>query len=133
VVGYDGYIATSPTGMNWTSQQSGVQGFLGAITWTGDRLLVVNQILGSVLSSPDGVHWETLSETRLPWVIDTARDDDALYAVGNYPPTLYSSADSINWSQEEILLGSELWLKIAVGNGRLVAVGPAGAILTREL
>jgi hypothetical protein len=54
-----GTIVTSPDGVNWTTQNSGVSGGLESVSF-GNGYYLVTGDSGLALSSPDGVNWTSL-------------------------------------------------------------------------
>lgn len=57
-VGMSGLIVTSPDGLAWSAQSSGVQASLYAVASTTDGFVCAGE-RGTVLASPDGTLWRT--------------------------------------------------------------------------
>jgi hypothetical protein len=86
-----GYIATSPDGMTWTGQHSGIiSQNLGAITWGNGFYVTVGGMTYSpssysqvILSSPDAAHWTTRLTNSNNQLNGVAYGNGSFVAVGN--------------------------------------------------
>ena len=146
-VGNGNQVITSPDGINWTDRMwdSGVYLYT-SVAWSGNDFLAVGFLQvtdnaedrgGLSLTSVDGVVWDLPDELDLP--------PNPLYSVtyhnGKYVAVggmygfeteaygIFATTDGINWTT--LSSGESSVLKgIASDNGKLVAVGNNGAILT---
>jgi len=130
-VGYRGYVATSPSGTNWTAQDSGGSG--GYEVEYGNGTFVVSTGGATVLTSSDGTHWVSNVPTNgaaVQWLSYAA---GKFYAAGlrgvggNYLPVLRASADGLTWSAASdpryIGLGD---FHVVAGDGMLLGVLSGG-------
>jgi hypothetical protein len=108
-VGFGGTIVSSPDGMNWNTESSGVDDPLYDVLWSGDRFMAVGKNV--ILSSPDGIAWtqvkqiNTMDTFRLEGV---ASSGSTFAAVDSYSGQILASNDY-----------GESWFKILTGtNGR---------------
>ncbi|MGA2450312.1 MAG: cell wall-binding protein [Polyangiaceae bacterium] len=138
-------LSGTPDGVTWTVED--VSGTLSTnltgVTYGSSRFVAVGN--DQVITSPDGVNWNSLttepSGITSPTVnlYNTAYGNNLFVAVGTYSestPTqeivydglIASSPDAVNWS---ILPYESNYLSgITYGGGQFVAVGREGAILT---
>lgn len=127
-VGSGGAIVTSPDGYRWSAQLSGVTGTLNAVAWSGTEFRVVGDG-GAMLVSPDGVTWSprvskaTVNLNGIAWsgakFVFLGDNGTILTVLLTGTPTLRVSGTTQN-----------LAAVTAAPNGRLVAVGAVGTILT---
>lgn len=96
-VGGNGTILTSPDGLAWTAQPSGVTATLYAVLWTGTQLVTVGTG-GTVLTSPDGIAWTARSSGVSFVLYAVTWTGSQLVAVGNSGSTSVTSPDGITWT-----------------------------------
>ena len=124
VVGED-QIASSPDAITWTSRECPTAE-LKTVEWTGNQFVAMGW--GShLLTSADVISWSTHPNVN---AVDISLFGEQLVAV-DYGGKLLTSADGINWSGQ-ISPTSVFLHRVAVGNGRAVAVGDNGTILSTD-
>jgi hypothetical protein len=130
-VGWKFAIVTSPDGVNWTKQSSGTGGTYGwtAVTYANNLFVATGNtpgVLSSIHTSPDGVTWTYRAGFRPLYGV--AYGSDTFVAVGDGAGSTYAvtSSDGIAWTRGANATG----LAVTYGNGKFVAVGLGGSILT---
>ena len=66
-VGAGGAIRTSPDGVSWSNQVSGVTCYLNGVAWIGSQFVAVGEA-GTVLTSPDGITWTRRTSGTANWL-----------------------------------------------------------------
>jgi hypothetical protein len=120
-------VWTSPDGVNWTVQNSGVS-FISAVTFGNNQYLGVNQG-GEIMTSTDGANWISSMTVAKATFYSVAYGNNQYVAVGNsaYEGLLLTSPDGANWTP---ILKGNLYLHIIFANNQYVAVGASGVITT---
>ncbi|MBN8459673.1 MAG: PKD domain-containing protein [Verrucomicrobia bacterium] len=118
----------------WTAQTSGSTSYLRASTWGKGRFVVID-LWGTVLTSWDGVTWTNNGD--LP---DFDRDprlafgNDVFVAVGKKDGAAASqicySRDARTWNVATFPAGVPQMREVAFANGKFVAAGDGGNVLT---
>lgn len=111
IVGGRGEIFMSPDGKKWTRRETGVDGDLFGLTWTGSLWVAVGRATtqnpgqATIITSPDGVTW-TLRPSHLTGRLESvAWSGHRLIAVGTATAggllgAILSSPDGVTWSKE---------------------------------
>ena len=118
-------ILTSPDGLTWTKQTTGIIYTLSDVVWTGTQFVAVGGH-GSILTSPDGVTWTQRSSGTSLSLSGIAWSGTRFIAVGDVGIVL-SSTDGITWVSQRI--GNPLF-GVAYSGSQFVAVGEFGSIYT---
>lgn len=134
-VGTDGAILTSGDGITWSEQDSGGAELLLAVTWAGDRFVVVggctscpDGLTGVVYTSPDGLEWTRREPGPSGALYGVAWTGSQVVAVGE-GGTILTSPDGVVWTAR--VSGVESHLEgVSSGGGQVVVVGYEGTILT---
>lgn len=125
-VGASGAIYTSPDGMVWTKRDSGTSDFLYGVDYGNGRFVAVGG--GTLLTSSDnGVAWTTVP-TGVNFLDGVTFGGNKFLVVGDGGHVL-SSSDGDIWTTEYVDGASE-FLDASYGEGRSVAVGMGGALVT---
>jgi Ig-like domain-containing protein len=141
-VGGPGEIVTSIDLNNWTSQNRGPRTDLRSVTWGNGIHVAVGpgSFYGglqttNIFTSIDGITWDTLSVPDAS-LESVAFGNGIFVAVGSAQDLFGAirsvavlSADGLNWSLVDIGIGGAL-TSVAYAQGRFVAVGDLGTILT---
>jgi hypothetical protein len=147
VVGAGGVILTSSDGYTWTQRPSGLTNTFTFKTITygngsfvaAGRTYVSPDILNTILTSTDSIHWTAHTSVATNSLYDTeiiglGFGDGVFVAVGQTWPRhspILTSADGINWITHESGIDNAL-SAVSFGNGRFVIVGDYGTIETSE-
>jgi hypothetical protein len=123
-VGAYGAIVTSPDGVTWTLESSGVTNTLFGVAH-GNGLFVAVGTSGRILISPDGRNWTSRPSGTSSHLFGVVRGNDRFVAVGSQVMT--TSPDGLAWSSAAKTVG---FSEVTFGNGLCVAVGSSGSILT---
>ena len=130
-VGDNGTIGTSPDGVTWTPQVSGVTHDLYGAVWSErDSQFVVVGNSSIVLTSPDGVVWTQRDSGINSLWNDVAYShlDDLYVAVGTQGRTM-SSPDGVTWTFSPVGTTADLQAVTYVAqDDRFVAVGLDGGV-----
>lgn len=138
-VGDYGAILTSPTGKHWTARPL-ANTAAGSPTLTDiarghGRFVVVGiglagdgSPVGTVLTSPDGLHWTGHDSGTDQWLMGVAWGAGKFVAVGA-GGTILTSPDGAVWDTQTSNTTATLY-GVAWGAGRFVAMGDQGALLT---
>ena len=143
VVGESGTILTSPDGLNWTARPSGTSDLLYDVSYGGGKFIAVSAA-GTVVTSISGISW-TAANGSNPNVYGVAYGNGKYVSVGGYYTVYwdpfffipyytyyavtYQSADGLTWSATSSGQ-SVMFSDVAFGNGKFVAVGDAGTLIT---
>jgi len=137
--GRRGALMTSPDGVAWTARNSGVANYIERISYANGRWVGVCEH-GDLITSENGLAWaprstgspysdhEGLAYGQNQWVvvggyfINPASESGAV-------TTIYTSADGVTWLRLPLNAGKRL-RDITYANGRFVAVGNDGLVLT---
>lgn len=120
-------VFTSPDGLDWTEQETGVHGaILLSIVEGGDRSVAVG-MNGKIATSPNGITWAVENSGTGENLRGIAWDDNLYVAVGDNGIIL-SSPDGTNWTKRESGTDNPL-SSVAWGDGIFVATGGQGTIL----
>ncbi|MBL9139805.1 MAG: hypothetical protein JNK85_28300 [Verrucomicrobiales bacterium] len=137
-VGDGGWILSSTNQQNWTTTHvdppmtfnnviANENGFLAFGYWETN---------GVILKSPDGSSWTSQTAPEAAWMADAVFARNQFIGVGsvqtsNGGPSLATSPDGLHWTTLDLSAFPDLNLNgIAYGDGRWVAVGDRGLILT---
>jgi hypothetical protein len=118
-------LVSSADGANWTVS-SAEDHFYSVAYGNGAFITVGNN--GSILTSPDGVSWESRREPSANidnvYLYGVAYGNSRFVAVGSYGISLIST-DTVAWVNRN--MGTTEWLRgVSFGNGLFVAVDRAG-------
>jgi photosystem II stability/assembly factor-like uncharacterized protein len=129
VVGDNGVIRTSVDGIEWTDRSVNTSNLdVDAVTWTGSYFVAIGE-LGVMLTSPDGLTWTSRSGPGT--VMGIAWDGYRLVAVGANGAA-WTSPDGNVWTASPTGVTQNVRAVVRVGT-RLVAVGDAGMLITRDI
>jgi len=144
-VGTGPTIHTSPDGVTWNRQTSGVTttSDLMDVTWSGTQFIAVgglmsNDLSAAILTSPDGLTWSQRSSNFLTHLSGVACSNTLCVAAGGNG-TILTSPDGIAWTPRDsaapnaqltdvVWSGSQF---VVVGNGAIVT-SPDGITWTRR-
>jgi len=144
-VGTGPTIYTSPDGVTWNRQTSGVTttSDLMDVTWSGTQFIAVGGLMSSdlsaaILTSPDGLTWSRRSSNFLAHLSGIACSGTLCVAAGSNG-TILTSPDGITWTPRDsgapnAQLGDVVWSGsqfVVVGNGAIVT-SPDGITWTRR-
>ncbi len=124
LLGMDGFILTSPDGINWTTQVTQLNPIVHRVAWLGSMFVGVGS-MGTILTSTDGSIWTNQVTGVGADFYDVAWSGATFVAVGGF---VSSSIDGANWivqmsPQNEF--NGILWT-----GKNFVTVGWGGVVLT---
>ncbi|MBS0663173.1 MAG: hypothetical protein JSR48_07895 [Verrucomicrobia bacterium] len=120
-------LARSEDGISWTS--TGMFPDESFAVGARHGLFVVPGMMGTVLTSPDGITW-TLQDghpLQAAGPVSALTVIDGKFVGATYMGKVVTSDDGVNWSTEDFSGSGLMWF-IATGGDQVVAVGNAGAI-----
>jgi len=126
----EGYIITSPDGVEWTVRFDDDDPLNGAVYAAGIYLVVGDD--GTILRSINGINWTSASVATSSDFYGVAYFDGAFYTIGT-SGAAYQSTNGINWTDISGQLNSNAsFYALHVDEDQLVAVASGGtvAILT---
>ncbi len=124
-VGSVGRILTSPDGINWTQQTSGVNDNLRCIIYKNGLFVAVGYS-GIILTSSDGITWTQQDSGVSSGLegVSFAENTGLFVVVGRYSNVILTSADGVNWvKRAESLSVGGLAITCSARTGMLVVVG----------
>jgi len=128
----NGQVYTGSDFLGWVPQNSGTTNDLEAVTFFGNRIILVGAN-GTVGYSDDGVNFITTNLNTANWLVGVAASSNLVVAVGDNA-VIYTSADGANWQYQGQAPGDpngDDWLlSVAWGAGVFVATGEQGYIAT---
>jgi len=130
-IAWEGSVATSSDGINWTPQDLGAGNSLGSICF-GNGTFVGTGPAGTVLASTNGTNWSAHDVPTASLLGGVAFGNGMFVAAGrsgSYSNEIWTSADGRNWLSITHPMGAGL-SGIAFGNGTFVCVGDSGFILS---
>jgi hypothetical protein len=130
-VGDRGQLYTAVNFLGWTPQNSGTTNDLEAVTFLGNRIVIVGAN-GTVGYSDDGINFTTTNLNTTNWLVGVAASPNLLVAVGDNA-VIYTSPDGANWSyqgQAPSNPDGDWLLSVAWGAGVFVATGEGGYVAT---
>lgn len=127
IVGWHGTIMTSPDGVSWTSQVSGVTSDLWGVVQGGGKVVAIGDS-GVILTSTDGSNWSARPSTTTEDLYGITHADSTFVCVGS-GGTILTSPDGSAWTQRVSGTTEDL-NGVAYGAGKFVAVGQNGTIIT---
>lgn len=118
---YPATILTSPDGIRWRVQDSGVYDEIQAVAYGNGKYVAVGGF-GLILTSPDGVRWSVQPRKTWGHLYDILFANNTFIAVGDL--AILTSPDGENWTVIPRANYGEVYglSGIAYGNGRYVAV-----------
>jgi hypothetical protein len=84
--------------------------------------------LGTILTSNDGVEWQSHSPITTAYLTAIAHSNDMLVAVGTEGAIIFSEDDGSTWTSRTS--GTGTFWDVVYGDGKFVAVGDTGKIVT---
>ncbi len=96
-VGVNGWIYTSPDGINWTIRHTGFDDLSG-IAWSGALFAAVGEN-GTILTSPDGIAWTPRTSGTAEWLFDLTWNGNVFLCVGS-AGTILTSPDGVAWTAQ---------------------------------
>jgi hypothetical protein len=127
----DGQVYTGTDFLGWTPRNSGTTNDLEAVTFFGNRIVIVGAY-GTVGYSDDGVNFTTTNLNTANWLVGVAASSNLVVAVGD-TAVIYTSTDGANWhyqGQAPGYNGADWLLSVAWGAGVFVATGEGGYVAT---
>ncbi|MGO8925782.1 MAG: hypothetical protein ACLQU3_02635 [Limisphaerales bacterium] len=126
----NGQVYTGTDFLGWVPQNSGTTNDLEAVTFFGNRVIIVGAN-GTVGYSDDGVNFTTTNLNTANWLVGVAASSNLVVAVGDNA-VIYTSADGANWHyQGQAPNNNGAWLfSVAWGAGVFVATGEQGYVAT---
>ena len=112
-------ILTSPDGLTWTPQTSGIPGNLLGVAWSGTRYVAVGDV---TLMSTDGINWSKVADNTTGWT--SIVWSGAQFAEVGSSGSIRTSPDGITWtsqSSQPASLYGVAWTGV-----QFVAVGGSG-------
>jgi hypothetical protein len=127
-VGYGGALMTSTNGVDWINRHEERFGELQSITY-GETGFVATGFPGRLLTSADGTNWTVSPQGELN--LHRVVFGNGTYVVGTSLPngTYLTSSNGQSW-QTRTWPGQRQIGDFAFGNGRFVAVGPTGTLMS---
>ena len=123
VVGHGDHVATSATGLSWSSHDAPAGGWQ-SVAYGAGRFVALSAVDASAreMTSRDGVHWSALPGPVGEWTGLTYGDGRfvAVSALGQFATSLDGLRWTITWTRSQFLLNS-----VTFGDGRFVAVDSA--------
>ena len=113
-------VLTSPDGITWTQQTSGITGFLYHIIYAGGKFLIVGRN-GLILTSPDGITWTQQTSGTTEDLLSVTYGENKYVIVGGNGIIL-TSPDGITWTTQTSGTTRQL-RSVTFGNGVFVIVG----------
>jgi hypothetical protein len=132
IVGDNGTILTSSSGIEWTQRASPTTQSLNGVVWGADKCVAVGDA-GTIITSSDSYTWTNRVSGTMAVLKSVAYGDGKYVAVGN-SGTIVTSIDGITWTNNSAATTST-WNSITYGGGQFVAVGNdngAPAIITSK-
>jgi len=131
-VGNNGAILTSPDGMTWTTQASGVAASLYNVAWNGS-VYVATGTSNTVLSSADAISWlpqTTGATASTNWSGGLVWTGNQFMLSGQYngDAMMMSSADGISWVSNNLITNTFL-SSVDVFAGKVLAGGNFGVLI----
>jgi hypothetical protein len=127
-VGERGTILISTNATNWQGVSQGLNDDWSAIAYGAGRFVVPGYQDAVVLTSTDGVEWDSFPLTHAGYFRGAAWGNNRFAAVGN-GGAIATSPDGTHWTYQSSGADQDL-AAIAFGRGLFVAVGQAGTLLT---
>jgi len=127
-IGDAGTILTSPDGVNWTTQSSGLGTniLLTRIAWSGTQFVAVGD-LGTIITSPDAVTWTPQISGTTGFLFGVTWGVGQFVVAGE---NILTSPDGINWTTQTTGSSIEYFGGIAWTGSQFVIVGEEGSIAT---
>ena len=123
-VGQEGFVSHSLDGRTWIDRRTGPTTRLSGVCAFDGKLVVVGHH-GTIMTSCDGIEWEWQTVPDARGLNSVAASADHVVAVGT---TILVSPDALNW--HNLGLFDPVLRSVAYGNGRFVAVGDDGSVVT---
>ncbi len=127
-VGWGGTILTSPDGITWTQQQSGLTQRLSGITWGGSQFVALGWgyedfagYRATIITSPDGITWTKRILNFEEELNGITWSGNQFVAVG-WDGTILTSHDGITWTKRCSGKWNDLW-GVTWSGSQFVAVG----------
>ncbi|MFD2170017.1 cadherin-like beta sandwich domain-containing protein [Tumebacillus lipolyticus] len=120
---------------NWSPQVTGKTGKLVGIATDGNKIVVVGDAGGTVLSSADGHNWFDRSIAGITGFNAVTYGEGKFIAVGKASDNsnvIYSSVDGESWTKVTTAAPSKLLYGIDYGAGKFVAVGLTGYLYVSD-
>ena len=130
-IGWEGGVATSSDGINWTPQDPGAGNSLGSICF-GNGAFVGTGPSGTVLVSTNGTNWSAHSLPNSSSLRAVAFGSGMFVAAGrsgSYANQIWTSVNGRNWRSATHPVRDGL-SGIAFGHGTFVCVGDTGSVLS---
>jgi hypothetical protein len=123
--GGGGMIRTSPTGVVWTTQTSGVVLDISRIVFLNNQFIATT-FGGKILTSPDAVTWTQRTSGVVTDLHGIAYGNGRYIICGASGVILVSPDNGVNWIPKSVAGFTETLYGAAFGNGRYVLVGGVG-------
>jgi photosystem II stability/assembly factor-like uncharacterized protein len=134
-VGLGGTIVTSTNGTAWTKQDSIPDNpNLQAIIYSSGRFMAAGD-KGKVLTGGDGKHWayaEGTPDINDLYAIAYGTDNSIVVAAGEDGIVFYGEDGINSWTRQDSITDNPDLHAITWGNGKFVAVGDGGIVVTSE-
>ena len=121
-VGFNGRVVTSPDGMSWSQESSGISKVINAVGYGNGLYVAAGGIssvdTGYVWTSPDGAEWTEQDSGIFEWMYDAAYIEGKYYVIGG--GKIIRSDDGLSWTTVYDATG---WEIISMGYGEGVYVG----------
>jgi len=130
-INWEGGVATSSDGINWTSQDPGAGNSLGSICF-GNGTFVGTGPSGAVLVSTNGTNWSAHGVPTASRLLGLAFGSGMFVVAGesgSYANQIWTSVNGRNW-RSITHPGRDGLLSIAFGEGTFVCVGDTGSVLS---
>lgn len=134
-VGANGVLLTSIDGEVWESQTTGTSASLHDVTYGDGRFVAVGGrwISGGdsarILTSFDGFSW-TVSGSSIPSILHGVGEENGAWVVSGSGGLIATSGDGFTWLLDDTSPTTTTLLSVTYGQGRFVAVGRDGAIVS---
>jgi hypothetical protein len=128
---YSSMILTSPNGVAWSEQTSGITGYLNSVTWGSGRFVAVginyNPYGDAILTSTDGITWTPRSSGTISQLSAVAWGNGQFVATGS--DTVLISLNGVRWQKYPLGITNGI-SKITWNGNQFIAVGGSGTILS---
>jgi hypothetical protein len=130
---YNGKIATSTDGVNWTLAAETIFSDLSVdvIAYDGGKFIAAGHYSSDrrIATSTDGVNWTAVTDSVITNIsISGIVCGNGMFVAAGYNGKVAYSTNGISWTAADSTFGTSDINGIAFGNGKFVIVGPNGRI-----
>ena len=122
IVGYGGFVATSPDANAWTQRSFGSSSDQGILNVAfGNGVFLASTNAGGIYRSTDGIAWTHIAVS--PNAISAIAYGNGIFTTAGQTSAMYSSPDGITWTRHVVPGASTNFAAVTFGNGVFVAAG----------